>query len=91
MVAHWIRQAIVSSAALRNTGHPLRRATHLDSDAVFENSLCRLDGDLVIRGVSVLHSQVVVLDVEVEEGRDELWAGAQARSATADGERQVWR
>lgn len=46
--------------------------TDLDSDTVLQDSLGSVKGDLVIRLVTVLQPEVVVLDVDVEEGEDEL-------------------
>ena len=44
----------------------------LDADAVLLDRLGRLDGDLVVGGVAVLDAQVVILQVDVEVGQDQL-------------------
>jgi len=44
----------------------------LDADVGAEDGICGVDGDLVVGGVAVLDAEVKVLDVEVEEGEDEL-------------------
>jgi len=47
-------------------------STHLDTDSVLQDSLGSVGGDLIIGLISVFHSKIIVLDVEVEEGGDEL-------------------
>lgn len=49
-----------------------RERPHLDTDTVLEDGVGGIDGDLVVGLVAVLKSEVVVLDVDVEEGKDEL-------------------
>ena len=44
----------------------------LDADLVFLDRLGRVDGDLVVGLIAVLDAQVVVLQVNVQEGKDEL-------------------
>ena len=45
----------------------------LDTDVVFLNSMSSIDCDLIVGGITVLHSQIVVFDVDVQEREDELF------------------
>lgn len=45
---------------------------HLDTDAVLEDRLGGIDGDLVVGLVAVLESEVIVLEVDVEERQDQV-------------------
>lgn len=45
----------------------------LDTDVVFLDSMSSINGDLIIGGITVLHSQIVVFDVNVQEREDELF------------------
>lgn len=65
IVAHC--DALVSTRTSRS-----ERRTHLDADAVLEDGLGGVDRDLIVGLVAVLESEVVVLDVDVEEGEDEV-------------------
>ena len=46
----------------------------LDTDLVLLDGLGSIDGDLVVGRITVLHAEVVVLEVDVKEGKDELLA-----------------
>jgi hypothetical protein len=49
-----------------------RTCRALDGNAILLGGLRRVEGDLVIRLVAVLEAEVVVLDVNLEEGQDQL-------------------
>lgn len=51
----------------RNAGE-----VYLDTDAVLEDSLGGVDGDLVVGLVAVLEAEVIVLEVDVEERQDQV-------------------
>lgn len=58
---------------LPSPGQIRRRTTpHLDSNTVLDDGLSSVRGDLVVGLVAVLESKVVVLDVDIEEGDDQL-------------------
>lgn len=44
----------------------------LDTHRVLLNGLGGIDGDLVVGLVTVLEAEIIVLEVDVEEGEDEL-------------------
>lgn len=44
----------------------------LDTDRILLDSLGRVDSDLIVGCISALHSQVVVLEVNIDEGQDKL-------------------
>ena len=45
----------------------------LNSDFAFLNGVGSVNGDLIVGGISVFNAEVKVLDVEVEEGMDEVF------------------
>lgn len=45
---------------------------YLDTDAVLEDSLGGVDGDLVVGLVAVLEAEVIVLEVDGEERQDQV-------------------
>lgn len=51
------------------------RETDLDSNIVLLDSFGTLNRNLVVRPVPLFHAEVVVLDVELEVGQDELTNG----------------
>jgi len=61
-----------------------RRA--LDADAVLEDRVGRVDGDLVVGRVAVRQAEVVVLDGKVEVGQDELLLDLRPDDAEKKGE-----
>ncbi len=44
----------------------------LDTNFAFFNEVSSIDSDLVVGSISVFHSEVKILDVEIKEGKDEL-------------------
>lgn len=45
----------------------------LDTDVVLLAGLSCVEGDLIVGSITVLHTEIEVLDVEIEVGVDELW------------------
>ena len=44
----------------------------LDSDVVFFDSLGTVDGDFVVGGVAMFHTQIERVELNVQEGQDQL-------------------
>ncbi len=44
----------------------------LDAHVVFLDGLRRIDGDLVIGRIAVLHAQIIVFDVQIHIGKDQF-------------------
>lgn len=43
-----------------------------NADVIFEDSLCAVDGDLIFGSITMFESEIKVLDVEFEIGKNEL-------------------
>ncbi len=57
---------------LLHAGFVRRDGGALDADAVLLDGVGGVDGDLIVGGVAVLDRQIVIFDVEVEIGQDQL-------------------
>ena len=72
MVAHCVTTGSESVRVRTGSGEGEGGGAHLDADAVLEARLCGINRDLVVRLVAVLEAEVVVLEVDIEEGEDEV-------------------
>jgi hypothetical protein len=55
-----------------NICQKLTNGSALDSDIVLFNSICAVDGDLIVGFITVLDTQVKRLQLDVEERQDEF-------------------
>jgi hypothetical protein len=44
----------------------------LDANRVLEDSLCRLDGNFIIRCIAMFQAKIIIFDIEIEIREDEL-------------------
>lgn len=63
---HLLQVELLDSCLIRGDGGAL------DTDSVLLDSLSGLKGDLVIGGVSVLHTKIKIFDLEIEVRKDQL-------------------
>ena len=66
------REPHVLKLILLNTGLIRGDSSALHTDLVLLDRLCGISGDLVVRGITVLDTKVVVFQINVEVGKDEL-------------------
>lgn len=45
----------------------------LDPNVVFLDGVGGIDGDLIVCDITVLHAEIVVFDIDVQEGQNELF------------------
>src|SRR5262245_55508732 len=44
----------------------------LDADVVLQNSICSIDSDLIVRGIAMFNAQVIVINLDLQEGQNKL-------------------
>lgn len=77
MVAHCVSVKNEKFPNFSLLGDELRGSTHeattdLDTNAILFDGLCGIDRDLIVSLITVFDAQVIVLDVQVEVGQDQL-------------------